>query len=42
MINSGWTDSSQILYRTALPGMAYGAVAAWQSKTMDHHQFFLD
>jgi hexosaminidase len=42
MINSGWTDSSQILYRTALPGMAYGAVAAWQSKPVDHHQFFLD
>jgi hexosaminidase len=42
MIDSGWTDSGQILFRTALPGMAYGAVAAWQSKPVDHHQFFLD
>jgi len=42
MINSGWTDSSQILYRTALPGMAYGSVTAWQSKPEEHHQFFLD
>ncbi len=42
LINSGWTDSGQILYRTALPGMAYGAVAAWQSQPPDHHQFFAD
>ena len=28
MINTGWTDASQVLYRTALPGMAYGAAAA--------------
>lgn len=42
MINTGWTDASQVLYRTALPGMAYGAAAAWQQETMDRGRFFAD
>jgi hypothetical protein len=40
MINTGWTDASQVLYRTALPGMAYGAAAAWQQEPMNRAQFF--
>ena len=40
MINTGWTDASQVLYRTALPGMAYGAAAAWQQAPLNRAQFF--
>ena len=42
MINTGWTDASQVLYRTALPAMAYGAAAAWQQEPMDRARFFAD
>lgn len=42
MLNTGWTDASQVLYRTALPGMAYGAAAAWQAEPMDRARFFAD
>jgi hypothetical protein len=42
MINTGWTDASQVLYRTALPGMAYGAAAAWQTEPMNRARFFSD
>jgi len=40
LINSGWNDFSYALYRAALPGMAYGAVAAWQSEPLDRKEFF--
>jgi len=40
MINTGWTDASQVLYRTALPGMAYGAAAAWQPEPVNRSAFF--
>jgi hypothetical protein len=40
MMNTGWTDSAQNLYRTALPGMAYGAVAAWQEQAIPRAAFF--
>jgi hexosaminidase len=42
MINTGWTDASQVLYRTALPAMAFGAAAAWQTQPMNREQFFAD
>ncbi len=42
MINSGWSDSGQALFRTTLAGMAYGAAAAWQSEPVDRRQFFSD
>ena len=42
MINSGWTDAAQVLYRTALPAMAYGGVAAWQTNPIDRTEFFKD
>ena len=42
MVNTGWTDASQVLYRMARPGMAYGAVAAWQAEPVDRARFFAD
>jgi hexosaminidase len=40
MINSVWSDDAQILYQVCLPGMAYGAAAAWQSQPIDRADFF--
>jgi len=40
VINSLWTDDGQVLLRMSLPGMAYGAVAAWQSTPVDRSHFF--
>jgi hypothetical protein len=40
VMNTGWTDAGQVLYRMALPGMAYGAVAGWQTAPVNRHQFF--
>ncbi|HET6215977.1 MAG TPA: beta-N-acetylhexosaminidase [Acidobacteriaceae bacterium] len=40
LINSVWSDNGQILYRMCLPGMAYGAAAAWQSQLMNRADFF--
>jgi hexosaminidase len=42
VINSAWMDSGQILLRMSLPGLAYGAVAAWQSVPVDRTNFFSD
>ncbi len=42
MLINLWTDSNQDLYRMALAGMAYGAVAPWQSGPMAREQFFSD
>ena len=42
MVNTGWTDSAQAIYRNALPALTYGAVAAWQSKPIDRAGFFGD
>lgn len=42
VINSVWTDDGQVLLRMSLPGMAYGAVAAWQSNPIDRQHFFSD
>jgi len=42
VINSVWMDDGQILLRMSLPGMAYGAAAAWQSTTIDRPHFFAD
>ncbi len=42
VINSVWTDDGQILLRMSLPGMAYGAAAAWQSTHIDRPHFFSD
>ncbi len=42
IMNTGWTDAGQVLYRTALPGMAYGAVAGWQTAPVNRSQFLSD
>jgi hexosaminidase len=39
VINTVWTDESQLLMRQSWPGWAYGAVAAWQSVGVDHANF---
>ena len=39
VINTVWADESQLLMRQSWPGMAYGAVAAWQSVSVDHPGF---
>ena len=40
ILNTGWTDDAQTIYRQAWPGLAYGAVAGWQSQPIDHDRFF--
>jgi hypothetical protein len=42
MLNTGWADSAQTLYRPSRPGLALGAVAAWQSEPVDARTFFTD
>jgi hypothetical protein len=42
LMNTIWTDDAENLLRTAWPGMAYGAAAAWQSAPMDRQVFFPD
>lgn len=42
MINTGWTDCAQTLYRQSLPGLAFGAIAGWQSNPVDTNTFFDD
>ena len=39
LINTIWTDDGQMLMRMTLPGMAYGAAAAWQTSPMDSGSF---
>jgi hexosaminidase len=41
-INSVWADDAQLLMRASLPGVAYGAIAAWQSVPVDRSSFFSD
>jgi hypothetical protein len=40
MINTTWCDSRQTIYRLQLPGMAFGAVAAWQPEPVNTNSFF--
>ena len=40
VINTGWTDDAQTIYRLALPGMAFGAAASWQTGPLDPATFF--
>jgi len=42
LINTLWTDDAQNLMRTAWPGLAYGAVAAWQSTPVERETFLSD
>jgi hexosaminidase len=40
VINTIWTDDGQMLMRSSLPGMAYGAVASWQTPPIAWKDFF--
>src|ERR1039457_270423 len=42
ILNTGWTDSAQTIYRQSLPGVALGAAAGWQSEPVDSNTFFAD
>ncbi len=42
LINTFWTDSGQTLLRQAWPGIAYGAIATWQSSPVDRADFYAD
>jgi hexosaminidase len=42
MLNTGWTDSAQTIYRQSLPGLALGAAAGWQSEPVNSKTFFGD
>ena len=42
MINTLWTDDIAVLMRPAFPGMAYGAVSAWQANPINRASFFPD
>ncbi len=40
ILNTGWTDCGQTIYRMSQPGMALGAAAAWQTTPVDEETFF--
>jgi hypothetical protein len=40
MINTVWTDNQEGLRRMAWPGIAYGAIAAWQRDPIDKSLYF--
>jgi len=42
LINTVWTDDIAVLIRPAFPGLAYGAVSAWQTNPVDRANFFSD
>lgn len=42
LMNTGWTDDAQVIYRMSLPAMAFGSVAPWQSVPVDREHFFSD
>jgi hypothetical protein len=42
LVNSVWADDAQLLFRTSLAGIAYGAAAPWQSAAIDRADFFSD
>jgi hypothetical protein len=41
-LTTGWTDCAQTIYRQSLPGLAFGAAAAWQAGPVDTNTFFAD
>jgi hypothetical protein len=42
LINTLWTDDIAVLIRPAFPGMAYGAIAAWQADPVNRRTFFAE
>lgn len=42
LINTFWSDSNQNLLRQCWPGIAYGAIATWQSAPIERAHFYSD
>ena len=42
ILNTGWADSSQTIYRLSLPGLALGAVAGWQPGPVNAATYFAE
>jgi hexosaminidase len=42
VLNTGWTDCAQTIYRMSLPGLALGAAAGWQAEPVNARTFFTD
>lgn len=40
LVNTVWTDDGQMLMQMSWPGIAYGAVSAWQSHPVQQSSFF--
>ncbi len=40
VLNTGWTDSAQTIYRMSLPGLALSGVSGWQSGPVDADSYF--
>jgi hexosaminidase len=40
ILNTGWTDSAQTIYRMSLPGLAMSGIAGWQSGPIDAASYF--
>ncbi|HWQ55261.1 MAG TPA: beta-N-acetylhexosaminidase [Bryobacteraceae bacterium] len=40
ILNTGWADSAQTIYRMSWPGLALGAVAGWQAGPIDRATYF--
>jgi hypothetical protein len=40
VLNTGWTDSAQTIYRMSLPGLALTGISAWQSEPVDSAAYF--
>ncbi len=40
ILNTGWTDSAQTIYRMSLPGLAMSGVAGWQGEPIDAATYF--
>jgi hypothetical protein len=42
VLNTGWTDCAQTLYRQSWAGLAFGAAAGWQDQPVNTNSFFHD
>ncbi len=40
LLNTGWADSAQTLYRVSLPGLALSGVAGWQAEAVAAETYF--
>jgi hypothetical protein len=42
LINTHWTDDIAVLLNPAFPGLAYGAISAWQAEPVNRGTFFTE